>query len=304
MMAPSSASALPLVSIVIPCYNHGRFLAEAIDSVLKQTWSPVEIIVVDDGSSDNTRLVADQYPAVRYVYQTNQGLSAARNTGVHHSRGEFILFLDADDWLYADGIECNIRHLQQHPEAAFVSGAHDKVDSNRNLLSEEMSPVANDHYLRLLEKNYIGMHATVLYRRSIFDNVSFDTSLRACEDYDVYLRIARHHPVLHHTRKIAAYRIHGSNMSGDIPLMLKTVFQVLSRQAEGPQTKLERESYNRGRQIWRDYYGMEVYRRLCANWFADKKAAEKEAVALLRKCNYSLYIRYWTTKRLLPLKRS
>lgn len=303
-MATSPVSASPLVSVVIPCYNHGPFLAEAIDSVLQQTWSPIEIIVVDDGSSDNTRLVADQYPLVRYVYQTNQGLSAARNTGVHRSRGEFILFLDADDWLYADGIEYNLRQLQQHPEAVFVSGAHDKVDSNKNFLSEKMIPVVKGHYLRLLECNYIGMHATVLYRRSLFDNVSFDTSLRACEDYDLYLRIARHHPVLHHTHKIAAYRIHGSNMSSNVPLMLKTVFQVLSRQAEGPQTKLERESYDRGRQMWRDYYGREVYNRLRANWFVDKKAAEKEALTLLREYKYSLYIRYWTTKLLLPLKSS
>ncbi|PIQ21561.1 MAG: glycosyl transferase family 2, partial [Cytophagales bacterium CG18_big_fil_WC_8_21_14_2_50_42_9] len=88
-----------VVTIVIACFNHGHFLQEAIDSVLQQTYPKLEIIVVDDGSSDNTKEVAQQYPQVRYIYQANQGLSAARNTGIKHSTGACLIFLDADDWL-------------------------------------------------------------------------------------------------------------------------------------------------------------------------------------------------------------
>src|SRR5688500_17070697 len=98
----------PLVSVIITCFNQGHFLAEAISSVLKQTHKPLEIIVVDDGSTDNTKAVALNFPEVYYIYQNNAGLSDARNTGIDNSRGEYLVFLDADDWLYQDGIRTNL----------------------------------------------------------------------------------------------------------------------------------------------------------------------------------------------------
>ena len=107
-----------LVSVIIPSYNHGNFLSRAIDSVLSQTYRNVEIIVVDDGSSDNTKQVAESFPHVVYVYQHNQGLSAARNTGIDHSKGKYLLFLDADDWLSVDAIKKDLDILIEHPEAA------------------------------------------------------------------------------------------------------------------------------------------------------------------------------------------
>ena len=114
----------PLVSVIIPCYNHGRYLAYAIDSVLTQNYDRIEIIVIDDGSVDDTAMVAKKYDQVIYYYQTNQGLSASRNRGVELSKGDFIVFLDADDWLLPNAIQLNLQKLQQHPEAALVSGAH------------------------------------------------------------------------------------------------------------------------------------------------------------------------------------
>src|SRR6266496_4166301 len=94
-----------LVSVVIPCYNHAHFLSEAIESVMAQTWQQFEVIVVDDGSVDNTREVALRYSGVRYIRQTNQGLSASRNTGLRHSNGNFLVFLDADDRLRPAALE-------------------------------------------------------------------------------------------------------------------------------------------------------------------------------------------------------
>ena len=112
-----------LITVVITCYNHGHYLTEAIDSILVQDYKNVEIIVVDDGSTDNTKEVAAKYSTVRYVYQNNQGLSAARNTGIDHSSGEFILFLDADDWLLPRALNINYQYLQAQQKTAFVSGA-------------------------------------------------------------------------------------------------------------------------------------------------------------------------------------
>lgn len=260
----------PLVTVVITCYNHGQFLADAIDSVVQQEWSPVsrlaqmvnpvEIIVVDDGSTDNTREVSARYRNVRYVYQENQGLSAARNTGIKASRGDFLIFLDADDWLYPSCIDTGLRLMIHNPAAAFVSGGHDKVTINKELISSESRCIQDQHYLRLLEGNYIGMHATVMYRRAVLDSYSFDTSLKACEDYDMYFRIARTYPVLHHANKVAAYRILPKSMSASNTRMLAAVLNVLGRQQELLKDEAEKEAYQRGQQIWKDYYESQIDR--------------------------------------------
>lgn len=244
--------------MIIPCFNHAQYLPEAIRSVQEQTYSPTEIIVVNDGSTDGTEAVAKQFQSVKYIYQTNRGLSAARNTGIDNSSGEYLVFLDADDWLYKDALATNYNYLQSHPEAMFVSGGHDKISFRSSkkgqVIREEDSKVESDHYYWLLHGNYIGMHATVMYRRSVFSEFKFDESLRACEDYDLYLKISRNHTVGHHTKKIAAYRWHQQNMSSDTGMMLKTVLEVLARQVPILKDDSEKFAYRQGIIAWTDYY--------------------------------------------------
>ncbi|KAA3437210.1 glycosyltransferase [Rufibacter hautae] len=279
---------MPLVSVVIPCFNHGKYLPEAVESIWSQGYPATEIIVVDDGSIDTTREVTESLPGVRYIYQENQGLSAARNTGIKHSHGEFLVFLDADDWLLPGALEMNVLLLQQDHELAFVSGGHDKVFEEEGITKEDVTPVAADHYLHLLQGNYIGMHATVMYRRWVFEEMAYDTSLRRCEDYDLYLRIARKHPVLHHTGKVAAYRLHTTNMSGNIPGMLSTTLQVLDRQRTSIQTPREKEAYARGHEIWKEYYCDELYKNLL-----NKKApASLQAAQTLLKYRPILLLKF------------
>lgn len=250
-----------LVSVVIPCYNHARFLAEAIESVLQQTYKNVEIIVIDDGSKDNTKEIADQFSAVKYVYQPNQGLSAARNTGIDNSKGEFLVFLDADDLLYPNAIATNIDYLLKNKSLAFVSGWHDKVDEWKyHIEQDEQQVVESDHYLHLLMGNYIGMHAAVMYQRKIFDEFRYDTSLKACEDYNLYFDIARKYPVASHNKRMAAYRIHGVNMSSNVPFMLKHVLLVLERQKIKLQSDVEQNAFQKGKKIWTDYYTGKLYK--------------------------------------------
>lgn len=283
-----------LVSVIIPCYNHARYLPEAINSVLQQSYSPIEIIVVNDGSADDTETAAKQFP-VKYIHQINSGLSAARNKGIEHSSGEYLVFLDADDWLYKDALSTNHNLLLQHPEAAFVSGGHDKIADGK-IIPEEDQPVTQDHYLNLLQGNYIGMHAAVMYRRSIFNEYRFDESLRACEDYDLYLKIAHDHPVIHHTKKIAAYRRHSQNMSGDTSMMLATVTRVLERQAPQLRSAEEKNAFARGFQIWREYYfppaGGHYKSRSLKNFI--KKYAPSFVLRTLHKAG--LYKNYTPTK--------
>jgi glycosyltransferase involved in cell wall biosynthesis len=180
MMSPSM-----LVSIIIPCYNQAHFLGEAIESALAQTYPRFEIIVVDDGSTDNTNEVAASYPGVHCVQQRNQGLSAARNTGLHNSTGEYIVFLDADDRILPNALHSGLDCLKAYPESAFGYGRFRLLMANGTVRLIKPYPfTGRDCYSTLLQINQIGMHATVMYRRAVFDAVcGFNRSLRACEDY-------------------------------------------------------------------------------------------------------------------------
>ena len=111
-----------LVSVVIPAYNSGDFLPIAIESVIAQTHLAVEIIVVDDGSTDDTKVVCANYLAVKYIYQPNQGAASARNTGISASRGDYLIFLDSDDYLFPEAIEIGIDCLNANPGNGFEIG--------------------------------------------------------------------------------------------------------------------------------------------------------------------------------------
>jgi glycosyltransferase involved in cell wall biosynthesis len=111
-----------MISVVIPCYNQARFLGEAIESVLAQSHARFEIIVVDDGSTDNTVEVARRYRDVRCVSQRNQGQGAARNEGLKHASGEFVVFLDSDDRLLPHAFEVGLQNFGGDQEVAFVAG--------------------------------------------------------------------------------------------------------------------------------------------------------------------------------------
>jgi len=244
-----------LVSVIVPCYNHAKFLGKAIESVLTQTYAHTEIIVVDDGSTDDPLSVCNKYGRVKYIRVERVGLPAARNIGAQFSNGKFLVFLDADDYLYPEGVEHNIRCFESRKELVMVSGSHDRVDSAGNLLpGEKALERTTDNYNSLLQGNYIGMEATVMYRRELFFAFHFDSRLKAGEDYDLNLNIARHFPVYGHTQKIAAYHIHGNNMSRDKNLMLQTTLRILRNQEKSLRSSAERKALESGINNWKYYY--------------------------------------------------
>lgn len=212
-----------LVSVIIPCYNQARYLAQAIESALAQTHACHEVIVIDDGSLDDVAGVAARYPAVKCVRQPNGGLSDARNSGIRESRGEYLVFLDADDRLLPDAVRSGLDCFNLRPECAFVSGHYRMIREEGDPQPDFVQvPPEPDAYRTLLQRNYIGMHATVMYRRTVFESIGeFNRGLPACEDYDMYLRIARGHVVHSHDRVVAEYRRHAAAMSMEPARMLR-----------------------------------------------------------------------------------
>jgi glycosyltransferase involved in cell wall biosynthesis len=218
------------VTVAIACYNHGHFLAEAIESALTQSSPPDEIIVVDDGSTDNTSDVATRYPQALYVKKPNGGLSSARNAALFRASGERILFLDADDILLPNAVQDSLAAFAAEPEAAFVYGGYREVDASRKLLFEHMSERQADPFEALLRGNYIAMHGTVMYDTAILrDSGGFDIGLKSCEDYDVYLRLARANTVGCYFSIGADYRRHGGNMTANHIQMIRYARAVIKR---------------------------------------------------------------------------
>jgi len=251
----TSSSKQEVVSVIIPCYNHAQFLGEAIESVINQTYPYVEIIVVDDGSTDDTPQIAQTYPNIQYVRQDNLGLSRARNVGLSHSHGCYIVFLDADDCLFPDAIDIGLRALASRSDCAITFGPFVNFGTGNGM--QRLSRDTNFNYTELLQLNCIGNPGAALYRRWVFSEIGgFDETNSPAADYDLYLRVARQFPVLCHHQPIVKYRMHGANMSNDSRLMLASTITALKKQlphVRGNQGLLE--AYERGLQNWRNSYG-------------------------------------------------
>lgn len=244
------------VTVVIPTYNHARFLGEAIDSVLAQTTTPAEIIVVDDGSTDRPDDVVAKYPSVRLIRHENRGLAAARNTGWRAGSQPFVTFLDADDWLRPNGLEVGLAQLDRNPSAAFNYAAYANVYWPSGRVSPvPFRPVPADAFAAFLRVNPIGMHGTVLYRRACLEAVGgFAEELAASEDYELYLRLAMRYPVCCCADELADYRQHDSNMSGDQAFMLRAVLRVARRYRNEARSRGLFDDYRTSVRDWKSWY--------------------------------------------------
>ena len=219
---------MELVSIIIPCFRQAHFLGEAIESVLAQSDPHFEIIVVDDGSPDNTAQVVKRYPSVRYLRQDNRGLGAARNSGTQVSSGTYLVFLDADDRLLPNHLQANLKAFEEHPDAGFVCGDYRWFGAEDTWHTHDCRP-SPDHYATLLRRNFIGPPHVVMFKRRVIQEAGGFRSDVLCEDQEMYLRIARTYPIYCHHEIIAEYRRHGAQMSQKFDLMLKDSLYIAFR---------------------------------------------------------------------------
>jgi glycosyltransferase involved in cell wall biosynthesis len=248
------------VGVVIATYNHAHFLGEALESVRAQSRTADAIVVVDDGSDDHPEAVVARFPSVRVIRQNNRGLAAARNAGLRAIHTRYVIFLDADDRLEPCAIAAALACFARAPDSGFVYGGHLYIDRDGNKTGERFEPPGDRPYLHLLRRNFIGMHGAVMYRRDVLEAIGgFDERLRRCEDYDVYLRIARQHPIAGYPDLVAAYRLHGGNMSADHRGMLRAALDVHARHAPMAGDSAEaRAAWSEGQRRWRRYYAEEM----------------------------------------------
>jgi len=163
----------PLVSVIVPVYNGERFLDSALKSIFNQDYRPIEVIVVDDGSTDNSADIARSYKEIHYIYQPNQGPSVARNTGIAVAQGEFIAFLDADDIWMPNKLSRQISYLYNHPDVGFVV-------ANRRMFIEEGTEKPPWYREHIFEKDRVCFGPSALVaRKSVFNKVGlYDLSYR------------------------------------------------------------------------------------------------------------------------------
>ena len=209
----------PTVSVIIPAYNQAQFVSEAIDSVLAQSFKDFEIVVVNDGSTDNTEDVLKKYSGkITYIYQENKGPAAAKNKGIVASRGKYVATLDSDDIWLSQKLEMQTKHLDSNGKVGLVYTDAYMVDSDgtrtHNVTSfAQYAPFSGYVLDKLILNNFIPS-LTVMVRRTVLDTVGlFDESLLIGEDWDLWLRIASQFPIDFVDAPLGERRIHGGNIT-------------------------------------------------------------------------------------------
>ncbi len=223
---------MPTVSVVIPTYNSARYLAEAVDGAVNQTFKDIEILVIDDGSTDDTQDVVRRYgAAIRCISQENKGVAVARNHGIAESRGRYVAFLDADDVWRPEKLEKELRALEGHSEFQACYTAIQVLDGRRQpfVVTRRNDGVPTLEAL-LRHGNVVGTPSTVVCRRVLFSRVgAFDPGLSQCADWDMWVRLAAVTEFLYLNEPLVTYRQHGSNMSRDPALLERDSLRVLEK---------------------------------------------------------------------------
>jgi glycosyltransferase involved in cell wall biosynthesis len=223
----------PLVSVIIPTYNSASFVRQSVESVLRQTYDNFEVIVVDDGSTDNTEAVLLSYKdAIRYIKKNNGGPSGARNLGINEAKGEFIAFQDADDIWLPEKLQLQIEHFKQNPHLGVVFTGSVRfnesglLDSN---IRKGYTVPTGMIFDKLLTEHFVAM-PSVMVRKSCLDEIGlFEETLIGNEDFNLYLRLARKYAFGFVNQVLVHIRIHENNLSDNLEQMCEDEIKNLDK---------------------------------------------------------------------------
>jgi glycosyltransferase involved in cell wall biosynthesis len=209
----------PGISVIIPTYNRAEYVVQSVESVLAQTFPDHEVIVVDDGSTDDTRAALERFarsPKFRYLHQANAGRSTARNTGIAEAKGEFLLFLDSDDLLLPDALRLLHEAARRDSSLGMILGLCQVVDENMRelyVLKQRFAAGEGESaYASMIRERFTLVPGTYLVRQSCLGQVGvFDPATEPCEDYDLCLRLALGCRLASVDAPLVRYRLHGGN---------------------------------------------------------------------------------------------
>jgi glycosyltransferase involved in cell wall biosynthesis len=225
---------MPKVSVIIPAYNAAPYTVEAIESVLNQTFKDFEIIVVDDGSTDNTKELLQPYVddcRINYIYKENGGASSARNMGIRASKGQYIACLDCDDLWLPEKLEICTEFLENNPKIGLVYTRVFFIDSHGNNVGTSGGRCKSGMiFEKLIVKNFI-MNSTPVVKKECFTKVGlFDESVFHPADWDMWLRISEHYPIIYLDKILTKYRIRESRyFERNIEHAKSEIFRVLEK---------------------------------------------------------------------------
>ncbi|WP_404355926.1 glycosyltransferase family 2 protein [Methylotuvimicrobium sp. KM1] len=256
------------ISVVIPAYNSAEFIADAVHSILKQTRPITEIIIVDDGSTDNTQQIVEALPGpITYIKQPNQGPSAARNTGIKAANSEWIAFLDADDQWTPDKIDKQLKLLRQIPELVLIAGDMAEIDKSDQLITES---VLDKHQLlnkfqaiqdraipnalaELVTKNFIPTGTVLVNKSALIEAGLFNQAIRFGEDLELWAKIAAKHPISCIPEILMLRRQHGNNATQLTAPLLSDLAKVMTSIRNYAAKELSLQNIDPGRLVANAY---------------------------------------------------
>lgn len=210
----------PLVSVIMSAYNAEQFIAKSIQSVLHQTYSSVEFIICDDGSTDSTKDIIHKYPSVRYIYQENRGQGAGRNKASSYAEGEYLAFIDADDRWSPEKLDVQIQLFERNKETAAVYCDMEIVNINGISLGFNAKGKMKRGYVfdELLSGNYMCGLSSLVVKKSIFQEVGGFSNHRYCQDFVFLLKVAKKYTLDFSEKSMVYYLVHDNNITSKIDI--------------------------------------------------------------------------------------
>jgi glycosyltransferase involved in cell wall biosynthesis len=216
-MLPESNGSTARVTVFVPVFNAEKFLAEAVESILGQTFTDFELLVVDDGSTDRSIEILESFGDRRIRISRNdrnRGRSYTRNRGIELARGEYLSVLDADDLCEPDRLERQVQFLDAHPNVAAVGSSATYIDENSNAAYICRVPASNDEIHQRIFQSNCFVHSSVTFRRQVLIDIGgYNPDLQQAEDYELFLRLIAHHRLANIEEPLVQYRIHPDQVS-------------------------------------------------------------------------------------------